>query len=123
MAGQMGNVRVTTQNLKVVLTDPVRGLVLVNGSVPGSKGGYVRISDAIKKQLPKDVPFPCAIKGQEPVVTELENEEVLDVQADQTAKQSEIDSNEQKNSIEEKNDENIEADISRKPAQEEGKGE
>ncbi|MBT7942448.1 MAG: 50S ribosomal protein L3 [Alphaproteobacteria bacterium] len=65
MAGQMGNVRVTTQNLKVAAVDTERGLVLVCGAVPGSKGGYVRISDAIKKKLPDGVPFPCAIRGQE----------------------------------------------------------
>jgi large subunit ribosomal protein L3 len=63
MAGQMGNVRVTTQNLKVVAIDAERSLVLVRGAVPGSKGGYVRIADAVKKQLPEGVPFPCAVKG------------------------------------------------------------
>ncbi|MCH8236639.1 MAG: 50S ribosomal protein L3 [Proteobacteria bacterium] len=65
MAGQMGNARVTTQNLEVVSTDIERSLVLVKGAVPGSKGGYVRITDAVKKQLPESTPFPCAIKGQE----------------------------------------------------------
>ena len=66
MAGQMGNVRVTIQNLKVVGTDAERGLILVKGSVPGAKGGYVRIADAVKKQLPDGAPFPCAIRGQKP---------------------------------------------------------
>lgn len=64
MAGQMGNVRVTTQNLKVVGTDLDRGLVLIKGAVPGSKGGYVRIADAVKKQLPENAPFPCLVKGE-----------------------------------------------------------
>lgn len=76
MAGQMGNVRITTQNLKVVATDPVRSLVLVCGSIPGSKGGYVRIFDSVKKQLPDGAPFPCAIKGEEPVKTEALNDDV-----------------------------------------------
>ena len=66
MAGQMGNVTVTTQNLEVVGTDPERGLILVKGAVPGSKDGYVRIADAVKKQPPDGLPFPCAIRGQEP---------------------------------------------------------
>lgn len=79
MAGQMGNVRITTQNLKVVATDTDRSLVLVRGAVPGSRGGYVRISDAIKKKLPDDLPFPCAIKGQE---TEITNNSVKDVNED-----------------------------------------
>jgi len=65
MAGQMGNVRVTAQNLKVVATDIERGLILVKGAVPGSKGGYVRISDAVKKAPPEGAPFPCLVKGQE----------------------------------------------------------
>lgn len=65
MAGHMGSVRVTTQNLKIISTDHERGLVLVRGAVPGSKGGYVLISDAVKKQLPDGVPFPCSIRGQE----------------------------------------------------------
>ena len=80
MAGQMGNVRVTTQNLKVVGTDADRGLVLVRGAVPGSKGGYVRIADAVKKQLPESAPFPCLMKGQkapEPVEEEKVVEEEI----------------------------------------------
>jgi|TARA_Y100000031_G_C8227515_1_gene389137 large subunit ribosomal protein L3 len=66
MAGQMGNVTVTTQNLMVVGTDPERGLILVKGAVPGARDGYVRIADAVKKQPPDGLPFPCAIRGQEP---------------------------------------------------------
>ena len=78
MAGQMGNVRVTTQNLKVAAIDTERGLVLVRGAVPGSRGGYVRIFDAVKKALPDGVPFPCAIKGQEPKIEEAPAEETDD---------------------------------------------
>ncbi|TQV83717.1 50S ribosomal protein L3 [Denitrobaculum tricleocarpae] len=61
MAGHMGDVRVTTQNLKIVSTDEDRGLILVKGAVPGAEGGWVRISDAVKRALPKDVPFPAGI--------------------------------------------------------------
>ena len=63
MAGHMGDVRVTTQNLKVVSTDAARGLILVMGAVPGSEGGYVTIKDAVKRRAPKDLPFPAAIKA------------------------------------------------------------
>jgi large subunit ribosomal protein L3 len=63
MAGQMGAARVTTQNLEVVRTDPERGLVFIKGAVPGSKGGWVTVKDAVKKKLPDGVPFPAALKG------------------------------------------------------------
>ncbi len=61
MAGHMGDVRVTAQNLKVVATDPEEGFILVKGAVPGSKGGYVMVSDAVKKKALPDLPFPAAI--------------------------------------------------------------
>jgi large subunit ribosomal protein L3 len=58
MAGHMGVDRVTTLNLKVVMTDVERGLVLVEGAVPGAKGGWITLRDAVKKALPKDLPTP-----------------------------------------------------------------
>ncbi|WP_322866801.1 50S ribosomal protein L3 [Aquicoccus sp. G2-2] len=63
MAGHMGAARVTTQNLEVVKTDPERGLVFIRGAVPGSKGGWVTVKDAVKKKLPDGVPFPAALKS------------------------------------------------------------
>jgi len=63
MAGHMGSVQVTTQNLKVVSTDAERGLILIKGSVPGSEGGWVLISDAVKRKLPEGVPFPAGLKA------------------------------------------------------------
>jgi large subunit ribosomal protein L3 len=62
MAGHLGSVRVTTQNIQVVRTDADRGLIMVKGSVPGNKGGWVTIKDAVKKPLPKDLAVPAAIK-------------------------------------------------------------
>src|SRR5438270_3461669 len=58
MAGHMGVDRVTTLNLKVVQTDVERGLVLVEGAVPGNNGGWITMRDAVKKSLPEDVPKP-----------------------------------------------------------------
>jgi large subunit ribosomal protein L3 len=58
MAGHLGDERVTTLNLKVVQTDVARGLILVEGAVPGSKGGWITVRDAVKKTLPKDAPKP-----------------------------------------------------------------
>jgi large subunit ribosomal protein L3 len=63
MAGHMGAVRVTTQNLQVVRTDPDRGLIMVKGAVPGSKGGWVTIKDAVKKAVPDNVILPAALKS------------------------------------------------------------
>src|SRR5246127_774369 len=62
MPGHMGADRVTTLNLKVVQTDVERGLILVEGAVPGSKGGWIRVRDAVKKPLPKDAPKPGKFK-------------------------------------------------------------
>ncbi|MFL5088216.1 MAG: 50S ribosomal protein L3, partial [Xanthobacteraceae bacterium] len=58
MPGHMGVDRVTTLNLKVVQTDIERGLILVEGAVPGSKGGWITIRDAVKKAPHKDLPKP-----------------------------------------------------------------
>ena len=58
MAGHLGVERVTTLNLKVVQTDVERGLILVEGAVPGHKGGWIRLRDAVKKKLPADLPKP-----------------------------------------------------------------
>jgi large subunit ribosomal protein L3 len=62
MAGHMGDRRVTVQNLEVVGIDKERGLVLVKGAVPGARGGYVRITDAAKRALPKEAPHPAGVK-------------------------------------------------------------
>lgn len=70
MAGQMGSVRVTTQNLEIVKTDVDRGLIMVKGAVPGSKGGWVFLRDAVKKALPEGVPMPAAIRQTETPVVE-----------------------------------------------------
>src|SRR2546430_12530256 len=58
MAGHLGVERITTLNLKVVRTDIERGLVLVEGAVPGAKGGWITMGDAGRKKLPKDLPVP-----------------------------------------------------------------
>ncbi len=62
MPGQMGNVTVTTQNLKVVRADVEKGLLLVEGAVPGAKGGWITVRDAVKRPLPKEAPKPGAFR-------------------------------------------------------------
>ncbi|MEG9883566.1 MAG: 50S ribosomal protein L3 [Hyphomicrobiales bacterium] len=62
MAGQLGAKRVTTQNLEVVRTDCDHGLIMVRGAVPGSKGGWVFLRDAVKRGLPEGVPFPGGVR-------------------------------------------------------------
>ena len=63
MAGHMGAARVTTQNLQVVKTDADRGLIMVKGAVPGSKGGWVTIKDAVKKPFPENAILPAGLKS------------------------------------------------------------
>ncbi|MDE2230192.1 MAG: 50S ribosomal protein L3 [Alphaproteobacteria bacterium] len=57
MAGHMGDVRATTQNLQVVATDEARGLLMVTGAVPGAPGGYVLVRDAAKRLKPGRPPL------------------------------------------------------------------
>ncbi|WP_019831562.1 50S ribosomal protein L3 [Sphingomonas sp. PR090111-T3T-6A] len=63
MAGHMGDRNRTQQNLEIVRTDAERGLLFVKGSVPGSKGGWLFVKDAVKVKLPEGVPFPAALRS------------------------------------------------------------
>jgi large subunit ribosomal protein L3 len=65
MAGHMGVERVTTLNLRVVRTDAERGLVMIEGAVPGAKGGWITVRDAVKKALPKEAPKPGKFRAAE----------------------------------------------------------
>jgi large subunit ribosomal protein L3 len=65
MAGHMGDRRVTVQNLEVVGIDHERGLLLVKGAVPGARGGYVRVTDAVKRALPQEAPYPAGVVSAE----------------------------------------------------------
>src|SRR5208337_844980 len=65
MAGHYGDERVTTQNLQVVRTDVERGLILVRGAVPGAKGGWVMLRDALQRPLPEAAPQPGAFRKSE----------------------------------------------------------
>lgn len=63
MAGHLGVERVTTLNIEVAGIDAEKGLIMVRGAVPGSKGEFVRIRDAIKKARPAEAPYPASILG------------------------------------------------------------
>ncbi len=63
MAGHMGAARVTTQNLQVIRTDTDRGLIMIKGAVPGSKGGWVTIKDAVKKPFPENAILPAGLRS------------------------------------------------------------
>jgi large subunit ribosomal protein L3 len=62
MAGHMGDRQRTTLNLEVVGTDEARGLLLLKGAVPGAKGGYVLVRDAVKRPAPEGLPLPAALR-------------------------------------------------------------
>ena len=75
MPGHMGVDRVTTLNLKVVRTDVERGLILVEGAVPGTKGGWITVRDAIKKPAHKDAPVPGSFRVVEaPAAADVQTE-------------------------------------------------
>jgi len=61
MAGHMGARNRTQQNLEVVRTDPIRGLLFIKGSVPGHKGAWLTVSDAVKLPRHESAPYPAAI--------------------------------------------------------------
>lgn len=63
MAGHMGDEQVTVQNLEVISTDAEQGLILVRGAIPGSKQGWVLVSDAIKRKTDLELPFPAELLG------------------------------------------------------------
>ncbi|MCC6598678.1 MAG: 50S ribosomal protein L3 [Alphaproteobacteria bacterium] len=79
MAGHLGDERVTMQNLQVVAVDEELGLILIKGAVPGSKQGWILISDAVKKPLPKDAPLPAGvIKGTAPAAESQKQADAVD---------------------------------------------
>ncbi|MGY9031259.1 MAG: 50S ribosomal protein L3 [Rhodobacterales bacterium] len=63
MAGHMGNARVTTQNLQVIRTDLDRGVIMVKGAVPGSKGNWVTVKDAVKKPTSDNTVYPAGLRS------------------------------------------------------------
>src|SRR5262249_7235794 len=63
MAGHLGTERVTTQNVEVVSTDIDRGLILIRGAVPGTKGSWILVRDAVKVPLPANAPKPAAVRA------------------------------------------------------------
>ena len=70
MPGHMGDRRITTQNVKVVKTDVERGLIMIQGSVPGAKGAWIMIKDAVKKPAPQGAAFPGSFKAAADVAGE-----------------------------------------------------
>ena len=92
----MGSRKVTTQNLEVVSTDEEAGLILVRGAVPGAKGGWVTISDAVKKPVNTDAPIPAAIKGtvKEHIETDVQNDAVITTPENESPVEEKVEDNE-----------------------------
>jgi large subunit ribosomal protein L3 len=93
MAGHMGATQVTTQSLEVVSTDAARGIIMIKGAIPGSKGGYILVKDALKKDLPDTVPMPAGVRGgaaseEEAPVEEAAPEAVEEVVVEAAAEES-----------------------------------
>jgi large subunit ribosomal protein L3 len=63
MAGHMGQDRITTLNLEVARVDVDQGLIMIHGAVPGAKGDFVLVRDAIKRARHPDAPYPAALAG------------------------------------------------------------
>lgn len=82
MAGHMGDRQRTQQNLEVVGTDVERGLLFIKGSVPGSKGGWLLVRDAVKLARADGVPYPASIKS---TVTSQVQQEVVPAETEAPA--------------------------------------
>ena len=80
MPGHLGVERVTTLNLEVAGIDAVRGLIMVHGAVPGAKGDYVQVRDAIKKARHADAPYPAGLLTTAPAHSEAPAEAAPDAQ-------------------------------------------
>mgnify|MGYP000454050984 FL=1 len=85
MAGHMGAVKVTTQNLQVVKTDAERGIIMIKGAVPGSKGGWVTVKDAMKKPVPENVILPAALRSAAEEAKRLAEEAAAQAAAEEAA--------------------------------------
>ena len=94
MAGQYGNVRITTQNLKVIKLLEEDDLILIQGSVPGAKNSVVLLRDAIKYKTPNEAPFPAGFRSNS-----ADNKDDLSLSSDQNEKEisSEVDGAEVEN--------------------------
>jgi large subunit ribosomal protein L3 len=64
MAGHLGVERATTLNLEVAAVDAEKGLIMLRGAVPGAKGGFVLVRDAVKRSRPAEAPYPAGIVAQ-----------------------------------------------------------
>jgi len=83
--GHLGNEKVTIQSLEVVSCDADRGLIMVKGAVPGAKGGFVSITDSIKKSSPDNLPMPAGlVKKSKPAEVKVEAAAEVVVEADAT---------------------------------------
>lgn len=89
MAGQMGNERVTTQSLEIAAIDEEYNLVLVKGSVPGPKSGWVMITDAVKFPFPEGAPLPAGLKQAANADSPKEDAPEADTKADASAQAQE----------------------------------
>ena len=91
MAGHMGAARITTQNLQVVRTDSDRGLIMIKGAVPGSKGGWVTIKDAVKKPFPESAILPAALKSAAEAARKAADEAAAEAAAEEeSARQAQL---------------------------------
>ncbi len=116
MAGHLGAARITTQNLEIVRTDVERGLILVKGAVPGHKGGWVLVRDAIKKALPEDAPLPAALIEDEAPAQEPAEAPAEEVVAEEAAAEAPVEA-----AADEAPAEEAKADEAEAPAQDDKK--
>ena len=80
MAGHLGVERVTTQGLEIVRVEAERGLIWVKGSVPGPKGGWVEVRDAVKGVKAEGLPFPAKLREAAQPAAPVQSDSVAEAQ-------------------------------------------
>jgi large subunit ribosomal protein L3 len=105
MAGHMGDERVTTQNLQVVAVDEEDNLILIKGSVPGPRSGWVYVTDAVKRALPEDVPLPAGLFGANVKEEAPVEEKAEEAPAEEKAEEAPVEEKAEEASVEEKAEE------------------
>ena len=111
----MGDSKVTIQNLRVVKTDPLKGIIMIKGAVPGAKGGWVTLKDAVKKKIPDSVQFPTSsietreVKAAEEILNK-ESKNLIETDLNKSKTEKDVSLDSSKTNVSTQKDKDLEQD-------------